>query len=70
MVMTHRDFLNGVALTVAAGLAPATQVVAQPPRYPPALTGLRGPARRIIRVRPTRTPAPPHRFRQVGVEES
>jgi spermidine dehydrogenase len=44
--MTHgidrRDFLNGVALTIAAGLTPAAQVAAQPARYPPALTGLRG----------------------------
>src|SRR5690242_1737879 len=42
MSITRRDFLNGVALTVAAGLAPAAQLAAQPQRYPPALTGLRG----------------------------
>ena len=42
MSITRRDFLNGVALTVAAGLTPATQIAAQPFRYPPALTGLRG----------------------------
>jgi spermidine dehydrogenase len=42
MPISRRDFLNGVALTVAAGLTPAAQVAAQPSRYPPALTGLRG----------------------------
>src|SRR5216683_403383 len=40
--ITRRDFLNGVALTIAAGLTPAAQLAAQPLRYPPALTGLRG----------------------------
>src|SRR4051812_17709178 len=40
--ITRRDFLNGVALTVAAGLTPAEQILADPARYPPALTGLRG----------------------------
>src|SRR5262249_6609814 len=40
--ISRRDFLNGVALTVAAGLTPAAQVDAEPPRYPAALTGLRG----------------------------
>src|SRR5215475_5967297 len=40
--ISRRDFLNGVALTVAAGLTPAAQIAAQPSRYPPALTGLRG----------------------------
>jgi spermidine dehydrogenase len=40
--ITRRDFLNGVALTVASGLTPAAQVAADPARYPPALTGLRG----------------------------
>src|SRR5580704_15154349 len=40
--ITRRDFLNGVALTIASGLTPATQVKADPTRYPPALTGLRG----------------------------
>ena len=38
----RRDFLNGVALTIAAGLTAEAQVLAQPGRYPPALTGLRG----------------------------
>ena len=42
MSISRRDFLNGVALTVAAGLTPAAQVAAQPSRYPPALMGLRG----------------------------
>ena len=42
MSITRRDFLNGVALTVAAGLTPAAQLAAQPARYPPALLGLRG----------------------------
>ena len=40
--ITRRDFLNGAALTIAAGLTPAAQLAAQPRRYPPALTGLRG----------------------------
>jgi spermidine dehydrogenase len=40
--ITRRDFLNGTALTIAAGLTPAEQLAAQPARYPPALTGLRG----------------------------
>jgi len=38
----RRDFLNGMALAIAAGLTPAMQLAAQPRRYPPALTGLRG----------------------------
>src|SRR5262245_45732464 len=42
MSITRRDFLNGVALTVASGLTPAAQLAAQPTRYPPALMGLRG----------------------------
>ena len=42
MSISRRDFLNGVALTVAAGLTPAAQLAAQPGRYPPALMGLRG----------------------------
>ena len=41
-MLTRRDFLDGVALAIAAGLTPATQLAAQPQRYPPALTGLRG----------------------------
>lgn len=42
MSITRRDFFNGVALTVAAGLTPAGQLVAQQLPYPPSLTGLRG----------------------------
>jgi spermidine dehydrogenase len=42
MPISRRDFLNGVALTVAAGLTPEAQIAAQPAHYPPALTGLRG----------------------------
>src|SRR5215203_6824594 len=42
MPITRRDFLNGTALTIAAGLTPAAQPAAQPAHYPPALTGLRG----------------------------
>jgi spermidine dehydrogenase len=41
-MLTRRDFLDGVALTIASGLTPAAQIFAQPTRYPPALTGLRG----------------------------
>jgi spermidine dehydrogenase len=40
--LSRRDFLNGIALTIASGLTPAEQVAADPWRYPPALTGLRG----------------------------
>src|SRR5206468_11650839 len=40
--VTRRDFLNGAAIAIAAGLTPAEQLAAQPARYPPALTGLRG----------------------------
>jgi len=40
--ITRRDFLNGAALTIAAGLTPADQLAAQTLRYPPALTGMRG----------------------------
>jgi spermidine dehydrogenase len=40
--ISRRDFLNGMALTIASGLTPAAQVAADPARYPPALTGLRG----------------------------
>src|SRR5437016_14314639 len=40
--ISRRDFLDGFALAIAAGLTPAMQVAAQPARYPPALTGLRG----------------------------
>jgi spermidine dehydrogenase len=40
--ISRRDFLNGVALTVAAGVTPWDQIRAQPMRYPPALTGMRG----------------------------
>src|SRR3569833_3423246 len=40
--ITRRDFHNGTALTIAAGLTPAAQLAAQPARYPPALIGLRG----------------------------
>jgi len=42
MAITRRDFLNGTALAIAAGLTPLDQIAAQPSRYPPALTGLRG----------------------------
>src|SRR5688572_5809881 len=40
--ISRRDLLNGAALTIAAGLTPAAQIAAQPSRYPPALTGMRG----------------------------
>src|SRR5262249_7175415 len=42
MSITRRDFINGVGLAIASGLTPAAQMAAQPQRYPPALTGLRG----------------------------
>jgi spermidine dehydrogenase len=41
--ITRRDFIDGVALAIGAGLAPRTILGADPPAaYPPALTGLRG----------------------------
>jgi spermidine dehydrogenase len=40
--ISRRDFINGVALSVASGLTPAAQIAAQPSRYPPLLSGLRG----------------------------
>ena len=40
--ITRRDFLNGTALAIASGLTPAAQIAADPVRYPPALTGMRG----------------------------
>lgn len=44
MTITRRDFLNGAALTIAAGLAPSRllQAAERGAGYPPALTGLRG----------------------------
>jgi spermidine dehydrogenase len=42
MAISRRDFLNGVSLTIAAGLTPTSQAAAAPAHYPPALTGLRG----------------------------
>ncbi|QIU91534.1 putative NAD(P)-binding protein [Yokenella regensburgei] len=50
MAITRRDFLNGVAITIAAGLTPLDLVraagkagaVIHGEYYPPALTGLRG----------------------------
>lgn len=46
MTITRRDFLNGTAMTIAAGLAPVQLLHAQQAGggavYPPALTGLRG----------------------------
>src|SRR6187200_1857988 len=42
MSISRRDFLQGTALSIAAGLTPAAQIAAQPSRYPPLLQGLRG----------------------------
>ena len=44
MTIPRRDFLNGVALTIGAGLTPLQLLQAAPSGryYPPALTGLRG----------------------------
>ncbi len=42
-MVTRRDFLDGVALAIGAGLAPGALLRAAPPgRYPPALAGMRG----------------------------
>src|SRR5438067_2437668 len=40
--ITRRDFLNGTALAIAAGLTPAAQLAAAAAPYPPALTGMHG----------------------------
>jgi spermidine dehydrogenase len=40
--ITRRDFINGMALSIGAGLTPAEQIAAEPARYPPMLQGLRG----------------------------
>jgi spermidine dehydrogenase len=40
--ITRRDFINGMALSIGAGLTPAAQIAAEPARYPPMLQGLRG----------------------------
>jgi spermidine dehydrogenase len=40
--ISRRDFLNGMMLTIASSLSPGQQIAADPRRYPPALTGLRG----------------------------
>lgn len=64
MSITRRDFLNGVAITIAAGVAPINLLKAaeggsaladKTLAYPPALTGLRGnhPA---LSNRPTASP--------------
>lgn len=44
MDITRRDFLNGVAITIAAGMTPLQLLQAAPDGryYPPSLTGLRG----------------------------
>ena len=44
MDITRRDFLNGVAISIAAGMTPLQLLQAAPDGryYPPALTGLRG----------------------------
>ena len=42
--VTRRDFLNGMAIAIAAGVAPS-RLLAAPPAgapYPPALSGMRG----------------------------
>ncbi len=42
--VTRRDFLNGMAVAIVAGVAPTRLLAAPPPGapYPPALTGMRG----------------------------
>ncbi|UXD25021.1 hypothetical protein FORC065_2197 [Yersinia enterocolitica] len=48
MGITRRDFLNGVAIAVTAGMTPfealkaSPQTAAQTLYYPPSLTGMRG----------------------------
>lgn len=44
MSISRRDFLNGAAITIAAGMTPVQllQAAMQEPYYPPALSGLRG----------------------------
>ncbi len=40
--ITRRDFLNGVAISIGASLAPVRSLAAGDASYPPSLTGLRG----------------------------
>jgi spermidine dehydrogenase len=40
--ITRRDFLNGMAIAVVAGLSPAEILAAAPGRYPPAERGFKG----------------------------
>jgi len=42
LLISRRDFLNGMALAIASGLTPGAQLAAAAARHPPALTGLRG----------------------------
>src|ERR1700737_881872 len=41
-MISRRDFLNGMSLSIAAGLTPAAQLAAARSAYPPSLGGLRG----------------------------
>ena len=49
--ITRRDFLNGVALTIAAGLTPAAQIAAQPAALSARADRAARPARRLVRGR-------------------
>ncbi len=50
--ITRRDFLNGVALTIAAGLTPAAQIAAQPAALSARAHRDARPACRLVRDRP------------------
>jgi len=46
--ITRRDFLDGMALAIVAGLAPRDLLASAPSAYPPSLTGLRGQTERAF----------------------
>ena len=49
--ITRRDFINGAALSVAAGLTPAAQIAAQPGALSAVAARTARPARRLVRGR-------------------
>jgi spermidine dehydrogenase len=68
--ISRRDFLNGFALTIASGLTPAAQLAAQPLRYPPALTGMRGHHRGSFEVGHALRDGETFPFGQTPIEEN
>jgi spermidine dehydrogenase len=68
--ISRRDFLNGMALTIAPGSTPAAQLAADPARYPPALTGLRGQHPGSFEVAHEIARGPRWRIDEIAIEES